>query len=135
MCCSLLAAKGINDKTLNFSLRQRQGERESQQGQSFNSRSHASEPAQSNTNAVGAQTVIDVSSESSDSSDHSDNFSDSSSVSGDENAYYLGYGRCFNCGECLKLKKALLKHYIALYSHMIYENYQGYFLSFKFAFI
>lgn len=83
---------GINVKTLNFSPRQRnERESQSQQGQS-------NEPAQTSANAAGAETVIDVSSDSNDGSN--DYLSDSSSVSGDEDVYYGGYGRCFTCGEC-----------------------------------
>lgn len=94
-CSSVLG--GINVETLNFSPRQRDvRESISLQGQS-------NAPAQTNANTVGAQTVIDVSSDSSDISDNSRYFSDSSSVSGDEGVYYGGYGRCFNCGECLRL--------------------------------
>ncbi|XP_063861339.1 E3 ubiquitin-protein ligase RNF8-like isoform X2 [Scylla paramamosain] len=76
-------------------LRQRQGESESQQGQSLTLQLYANAPGQSNANAADAQAVISV---SSDSSSRSDNLSDSSSVSGDEGAYFGGYGRCFNCG-------------------------------------
>lgn len=87
---------GVNNETLNF--RQRQGhERESQQGQSL---THANEPGQTNANPAGAETVVDLSSDTS----SSDINSDSSSVSGDENAYYGGYGRCFTCGECQEIR-------------------------------
>ncbi|MPC43522.1 hypothetical protein E2C01_037171 [Portunus trituberculatus] len=79
------------------SLGQRQRESEFQQDQSLTLQSRANTSGQSNANAIDGQDVINVSSDSSGSSDRSDNLSDSSSVSGDEGAYYGGYGRCFNC--------------------------------------
>lgn len=38
---------------------------------------------------------------SSDDGDRSRSDSDSSSVEGEDDTYYGGYGRCYNCGECL----------------------------------
>lgn len=72
------------------------GPRQRNERQSQSQQGQSNEPAQTSANAAGAETVIDVTSDSSDGSN--DYLSDSSSVSGDEDVYYGGYGRCFNCG-------------------------------------